>query len=214
MLIGRGIYDMMRSSLRGSSAVGELSTLRPIHSAVSFRRTFGSDYGSFPSGLYQEAAVLPMKVGGIAARQNGGSCSVTVPVLYGDGLVVSSMAGAGAATLARLAGTIWMIWQRGGTGAVTVPTIRGNSFLSCDIKIGFQPSAQDIAYAVWGLDNGIESGWTPRQILRALSAVLAGKVSGAGANAPVFRDVNDTKARVSATTDADGNRTAVTIDVD
>lgn len=105
-----------------------------------------------------------------------------------------------------------MVATLGGTGGITVPTIRGLTFISCSIKIGFQPSAQDIAYAVWGLDSGIETGWTPREVMRIVAAVLAGKVSGAGANAPVFRDVNDTKARVNATTDSSGNRTAVSLD--
>lgn len=213
-LIGNGIYYRPRTGcLTAAGPGGGTPVVRPIHSSVDWRRTWDSDYCSFPSGMYLDALVLPMKVGGIALRVASGSGSASVPVVYGDGQVAASIAGAATANLARLAGTIWMIWQRGGTGAVSVPTIRGTTFVSCDIKIGFQPSATDIAYAVWGLDNGIEAGWTPRQIMRAVSAVLAGKVSGAGANAPVFRDVNDTKARVSATTDADGNRTAVTIDV-
>lgn len=48
-------------------------------------------------------------------------------------------------------------------------------------------------------------------LLRLMAAVLLGKVSG-HPGSPDFRDVNDTKNRVSATTDADGNRTAVTLD--
>lgn len=64
------------------------------------------------------------------------------------------------------------------------------------------------------MDNGIETGWTPRQIMRIMAAALAGKVSGSDANAPAFRSVTDSKARITATTDADGNRLSVSLDGD
>jgi hypothetical protein len=69
-----------------------------------------------------------------------------------------------------------------------------------------------IANALLDLSNGVETSVTVRQSLRLMAAVLLGKVSGADTDAPVFRDVNDTKDRVTATTTADGNRTAVTLD--
>ena len=101
-----------------------------------------------------------------------------------------------------------------GTGLLekALPKARARALLT--VSIGAQPSAIDIAQAVWGMDNGIETGWTPRQIMRVMAAVLAGKVSGAGSNAPVFRDVTDTKPRVSSTTDQAGNRLTVSVDRD
>jgi hypothetical protein len=69
-----------------------------------------------------------------------------------------------------------------------------------------------IAAALLDLANGVETGVTTRQSLRVMLAALAGKVSGADANAPVFRDVNDTKPRITATTDSSGNRSVVTVD--
>ena len=50
-----------------------------------------------------------------------------------------------------------------------------------------------------------------KRIRIILSAIL-GKVSGMGASAPIFRNITDTKARVTATTDTIGDRTAVTLD--
>ncbi len=41
--------------------------------------------------------------------------------------------------------------------------------------------------------------------------VWCGKVSGAGSGTEVFRDVNDTTDRVTATVDETGNRTAITL---
>ena len=48
-----------------------------------------------------------------------------------------------------------------------------------------------------------------RGAIKLLLATLTGKSSGGGTATLVFRDVNDAKNRISATVDADGNRTAV-----
>src|SRR6478736_5685091 len=67
-----------------------------------------------------------------------------------------------------------------------------------------------------GADNlldrtaGVETGYTPRQAFRIMLSALAGKSSG-HPGSPVYRDVGDTKNRISATTSS-GNRTAVTLD--
>jgi hypothetical protein len=50
------------------------------------------------------------------------------------------------------------------------------------------------------------------EVLRLISATLLGKVSGAGTTEITFRDVGDTKNRVVAVVDEDGNRTLVTLD--
>jgi hypothetical protein len=63
------------------------------------------------------------------------------------------------------------------------------------------------------MDNQIvEGGLSVREAMRVILAVLAGKVSGAGTTAITFRDTSDTKNRVAATVDANGNRTAITLD--
>jgi hypothetical protein len=69
-----------------------------------------------------------------------------------------------------------------------------------------------IALEIMTLANGVEPGWTLQQVMRLVSAVLAGKVSIAGAIV-TLRNPPDTKNRVVATTDATGQRTAVTYDV-
>jgi hypothetical protein len=42
---------------------------------------------------------------------------------------------------------------------------------------------------------------------------MGGKASGLGTTTAVYRDLADSKDRISATVDADGNRTAVTRDL-
>lgn len=53
--------------------------------------------------------------------------------------------------------------------------------------------------------------YTPNKAMSLMLAALAGKVSGASSNAPVFRSADDSANRITATTDANGNRTAVTL---
>jgi hypothetical protein len=77
-----------------------------------------------------------------------------------------------------------------------------------DVTTDGAPSLSDITAAI--LAGVIETGYTLKQTLRGLGAVLLGKTSSAP-NATVFRSMDDSADRISAsTTDEDGNRTAVT----
>jgi len=69
-----------------------------------------------------------------------------------------------------------------------------------------------IASDVLNLANGVETGWTPKEALRIILASVAGKTRDFQLNAPKFRDPGDTKDRITATQDANGNRTAVAYD--
>ena len=75
-------------------------------------------------------------------------------------------------------------------------------------------SQDDVTGAV--LESPVEPGVTLRQAIRALLAVAAGKTDitdlGGGAATVKFRDVNDTKDRVTATM-AGSERTAVSKDL-
>ena len=75
---------------------------------------------------------------------------------------------------------------------------------------GVIPSASSIAAAVWAYV--VEGAYTAVQVYRIIAAVLAGESTGGGTTSVAFRDIADSKNRVSATVDGDGNRTAVTLD--
>lgn len=94
-------------------------------------------------------------------------------------------------------------------GAIDAAAIAANAIGASELATD---AANEIADALLDRSNGVETGYTPRQTLRLMSAVLCGKASGVGGVSPAFRDMADAKARVSATTDASGNRTAVTLD--
>jgi hypothetical protein len=51
-----------------------------------------------------------------------------------------------------------------------------------------------------------------REALRIFFSALAGKLSGAATTTVTTRDIADTKDRITATVDGDGNRTAITLD--
>jgi hypothetical protein len=59
----------------------------------------------------------------------------------------------------------------------------------------------------------VEGSTTLVQALRLLNSALGGKASGLETTTAVYRDVGDTKDRITATVDADGNRSAVTLDL-
>ena len=65
--------------------------------------------------------------------------------------------------------------------------------------------------SVW--DEVVDGVTTARQSMRLANSANGGKVSGMGTDTVVLRDLADTKARVTATVDAPGNRSAVTRDL-
>lgn len=71
-------------------------------------------------------------------------------------------------------------------------------------------AANEIRDAVFA--QVIEGGTTFLQSTRLHNAVLLGKASGLEGTTAIYRDIGDTRDRVTATVDANGNRTAVTLD--
>lgn len=62
------------------------------------------------------------------------------------------------------------------------------------------------------LDDVVDGAYTLRQVLRLYASAMTAKCSGLGTATAVFRDISDTKDRITATVDADGNRSAVVLD--
>jgi hypothetical protein len=67
-----------------------------------------------------------------------------------------------------------------------------------------------VANALLNLADGVELGFTPKQALRLIAAVLCGKTSGGPTNV-IFRNMGDTANRVVTIADGNGNRTTVTL---
>lgn len=67
-----------------------------------------------------------------------------------------------------------------------------------------------LAAAILDLADGVETDWTVRHALRIVLSAAAAKLAVTDAGATnTFRDVGDSKNRIVATVDANGQRTAV-----
>ncbi len=78
---------------------------------------------------------------------------------------------------------------------------------------GAIPTASQNAAGLLDLASAIETGLTMRGAMRLIVAANAGKVSGAETTSVIIRNaVADSKARITATVDSNGNRTVVTTD--
>jgi hypothetical protein len=98
-------------------------------------------------------------------------------------------------------------------GAATVTATRyATGTLEAEITPFTELSPQSLASAVWA--QALEAGYTAEEMMRVMSAALAGEVSGAGTATVTIRDIGDTTNRIVASVDGSGNRTAVTLDVD
>lgn len=73
---------------------------------------------------------------------------------------------------------------------------------------GLQPQTQSVAIG----PQILEGTRTWEQGMRLVLAGAAGLLSGAGGTTIIIRDAADTRNRIVATVDADGNRTAITLD--
>lgn len=98
-----------------------------------------------------------------------------------------------------------------GSHNVTIQT-RTSNLIDTVATAGSSPT--DNAAAVLDGEDSVESGMTVRQALRLMSAVLAGKVTGAGSGVETFRAAtSDHKDRVVVTVTPQGNRTDVDVDL-
>jgi hypothetical protein len=73
------------------------------------------------------------------------------------------------------------------------------------------PAAAQNATELLDQAAGVEANLTVRQQLRLAAAALYGKAAGLSTTTVTFRDTNDTVDRITATVDASGDRTAVTL---
>lgn len=94
----------------------------------------------------------------------------------------------------------------------TIRAAVGLASANLDTQLDALPTAAENATQLLDVAAGVETNRTVRQSLRLMLAALAGKASGMATTTAVFRDTNDSKDRITATVDADGNRSAVTLD--
>lgn len=80
------------------------------------------------------------------------------------------------------------------------------------IQVDTGGSAAVVAATIMDAED-IETGYSLRESMRIILASLGGKLSGAGTGTITIRNVTDTKDRITASVDSNGNRLSVTTDV-
>lgn len=123
--------------------------------------------------------------------------------------LAATLAGAGdlAGTLGALAHAAAALAGSGDAAA----TIRALGTLEAALVVtGTGLSTANVGEAVWAYL--VDSGYSAAEAQRILLAVAAGQTSGAGTSEMIFRDLADTKDRITGTMDGSGNRTAVAVD--
>ncbi len=115
----------------------------------------------------------------------------------GDGTNLTEAGGTGDHLTALSSHSAADVWTSG------TRTLTANTNLN-------DPTAAAIAAEV--LAGGDVDGFTLEETLKLCLAALAGKLSGAAGTTVTIRAADDSKARITATVDESGNRSAVTLD--
>jgi hypothetical protein len=133
-----------------------------------------------------------------------------------SGNVLAALAASGeAAGVATASGAITALaWAVGSSAGVA--TASGTRYATGALSGSIAPAVDLEAslFSTYLLDSeDVETGMTLREALRIVLAASGGKVAISG-DTVTIRDVNDTVDRITATTDTNGQRTAVTLDAD
>jgi hypothetical protein len=142
----------------------------------------------------QTIAAVAGAVGSVAGNVGGGTINVV-----GAATVVGGTVGVVNSLLAMAPGIITA--SRFAAGAIDAAALATDA-------------VNEIANGIFDLADAIETGLTFRNSTRLIAAACAGKASGLATTTAVYRNaVADSKDRITATVDADGNRTGITTDL-
>ena len=219
--------------------VAAVATGTPTTTTIPITLAYPTAAASSLSGTYVGMLATSLTGGGAPAggavarvtAYNGATKTLTVdppfPAAIGAGELLLLVPGApgvladNAITAAKVAADAVTEIQSGLATAAALATVSGyvdelesrltaarTSYLDA-LNTGVPLSAATIDAI---LDDVVEGSTSLRQAVRLMLASLVGKASGGGSSTVSFRDLADSKNRIVMTTDANGNRTAVTRD--
>jgi hypothetical protein len=210
------------SSVPEGAFPGFASILPPLVSGGMSAANNATDISATATGNVLAGGPVEGAASATFSQTGGLALQVT---LAGDGTITVSQSGALALTIALAGNGAASITGTGGLSMIVpfdgaaafaltgAANLKGNLSLSGDITPFTELSPQNLAAAVWG--SIIEAGYSAEDLLKILAAVAAGKSDitdlGGGSATVVFRDVNDTADRVTATMTG-SERTTVVID--
>lgn len=153
MLLTQETLVSVRCKFLGGSSTGNgLITSQRTAFSPWFGLTLGTGVtsrSSVPDGYRVGTAIYPARVdGGMACRISGNLSSI-VSNITALGNLDSTLTGLGQTGTVKLAGGVNISSNVSGLGSLSSLDMRGKARLSCTISIGAQPTAEDIAQAVW-----------------------------------------------------------------
>lgn len=205
--------------------VGELCGIVDIvisgsNSDVEFLDCHGNTQGSMSGGsLDLKSGVTTNEVafqrwgGPITFKNMSSGDSI---FMHGRGIITLDASCAGG-TL-RVSGTFSIVDNAGGVVTIIDETQYNQTIIKAEVDQALIDYDAATGTAISGIPDltlaaGDIDGHTLEEALKLNSAALAGKLAGAATSTNTIRAVDDSKVRITATVDADGNRTAVTTDV-
>ena len=229
------------ASLSGSSSLsGQMQSAALMSAALSgsgIMATAQSNAAILAAATLSGSSVVAAggsMAGGLVATLTGSGGSSDV--VMGVWPMVGALTGSSSLS-ASLTALGWQVANLSGSGVISNALPNAPASIGVTIKSFGDLSPEGLASAVWSAlasnftatgsmgqkMNGagsagnpwtevIESGLTAEEILRLISAVLLGKSSGAAGTTMVFRDIADTKDRIVATLDGQGDRLSVARD--
>jgi hypothetical protein len=214
-----------KSATSGVAVVGRpVATSGPAQTGDSYARLGAPAGASVAADVAAVKAVLPAAL--VSGRIDASVGAMAANVLTATAIATDAITDAKVAadvTIASVTGAVGSV-----SGAVGSVTGAVGSVTAAVTLTAAYDAAKTAAQAgdAMALTSGerttlagvifasvVEGTTTFVQVVRGFAAALLGKASGMDSSTAVFRDLGDTKNRISATTDASGNRTAVTLDL-
>jgi len=212
------VAQLVGSSLLDGTLAAPQSTLQAIVQAVSLpAATAGAVLLRF-TGLHSTSQLTLRRLDNNAVVYSGTPINGQIECTADTDLLVSLVTGSGLSTDERdkllsaptadsNATAVWANAERTLTAASSssLTTEEHNKLMSV-------PTASENALAQ--ATRIVENNLTNDDLIKLKASVLLGKVVGAGTGTEKFRDLADSKDRITATIDSSGNRTVVVLDAD
>ena len=142
--------------------------------------------------------------GNLSGSVGSVTAAITLPTIPVDWITSSGLAASAVTEIQAGLSTL---------DAAGVRTAVGLASANLDTQLAALPTAAENATELFDQANGIETGYTLRQTMRAIAAKAAGLISGAGTGTEVIKAMGASAAgttRLTATVDASGNISAWT----
>lgn len=176
---------------------------------VSGSMAGGKNAEGSAAGVATATAILQLVVSGSGTAAGVATVSGTINAALG---------GAGTSNgVATASGSIQALaWAVGSAAGIATATATRYATGRLQGAIAPAVTLEAANFSTYLLDEeDIETGLTLRKALRLIAAATGGKASGLDGSTAVYRNaLADSKDRITATVDADGNRTVVTLDLD